>query len=114
LLPTASDTGTASGGAKTVAVLHLVCAGVLFVLLAVFSLFLFTRTDAAAAVAPAKRRRNRLYRVCGVIIVAALVAVVGAEILKLHVLFWLESVMVVAFGVSWLVKGGFLGLLADP
>jgi hypothetical protein len=46
--------------------------------------------------------------------VAALVAVAAAEILKIHVLFWLESVMVVAFGVSWLVKGGFLGLLADP
>jgi hypothetical protein len=114
LFPTASDAGAASGGAKTVAVLHLVCAGVLFVLLAVFSLFLFTRTDAGAAVAPAKRRRNALYRACGVIIVAALVAVAAAEILKIHVLFWLESVMVVAFGISWLVKGGFLGLLADP
>jgi len=114
MLPTASDAGVASGGAKTVAVLHLVCAGVLFVLLAVFSLFLFTRTDPGAVVSPAKKRRNAVYRVCGVIIVASLLAVVGAEILKLHVLFWLESVMVVAFGVSWLVKGGFLGVLADP
>ena len=113
LLPTASDTGSASGGAKTVAVLHLVCAGVLFVLLAVFSLFLFTKTDAGALVSPAKRRRNAVYRVCGVIIVVCLAAVVGAEIAKVHVLFWLESIMVVAFGISWLVKGGFLNLLAD-
>ena len=114
LLPTASDTGTASGGTKTVAVLHLACAGVLFVLLAVFSLFLFTKTDDPALISPAKRRRNRVYRTCGVIIVAALIAVVVAELAKWHVLFWLESIMVVAFGVSWLVKGEFLGLLADP
>jgi hypothetical protein len=32
----------------------------------------------------------------------------------LHAFFWLETTCVVAFGVSWLVKGGFLGILADP
>jgi hypothetical protein len=114
LLPTSSAVEKASGGAKTVAVLHLVCAGVLFVLLAVFSLFLFTKTDDPAHITVGKRRRNVVYRICGVIIVASLVAVVGAEIAKWHVLFWLESIMVVAFGISWLVKGGFLGVLADP
>lgn len=117
LFPTASDVGTASGGAKTVAALHLVFAGTLFVLLAIFSLFLFTRTDESKAAKAEKKLRNRVYRTCGWIIVGALVLIVLTEIVKpsssWHALFWLESVAVVSFGVSWLVKGEFLGLLAD-
>jgi hypothetical protein len=101
-----------------VAVLHLVFACTLFVLLAVFSLFLFTKTDDPQHMTPAKRRRNLLYRTCGVIIAVALVLVVVAEGVQppgsWHSLFWLESVAVIAFGVSWLVKGGFLRVLADP
>ena len=116
LFPTSSDVGTASGGAKTVAVIHLVFAGILFGLLAVFSLFLFTQTGDQPPT-PKKRSRNRVYRICGWVIVAALVAIGIAEIAKppsaWHSLFWLESVAVVAFGVSWLVKGEFLGWLAD-
>jgi len=30
-----------------------------------------------------------------------------------HVFLALETICVVAFGVSWLIKGGFLGILAD-
>jgi hypothetical protein len=117
LFPTASDAGDASGGAKVVAVMHLVFACALFILLAVFSLVLFTRTQDPAHMTAAKRKRNLVYRICGWVIVAAIALVVGAEIVKpshsWHTLFWLESVAVLAFGVSWLVKGGFLGMLAD-
>jgi hypothetical protein len=118
LLPTARDADSATGGVRLVSTLHLVCAGVLFVLLAVFSLFLFTRTGDPQHMSDAKRRRNVVYRVCGGIIVAALVLIAISYLAKpprsWHTLFWLESVAVVAFGVSWLVKGEFLGLLADP
>ncbi len=118
LFPTASDAARASGGAQVVAVLHLVFACTLFVLLAVFSLFLFTKTDDRQNMTPEKRRRNLLYRICGVTIAIALVLVVVTEGFKppnsWHALFWLESVAVIAFGVSWLVKGEFLGVLADP
>jgi hypothetical protein len=117
LLPTASNGHNASGGAQKVAILHLVCACTLFVLLAVFSLVLFTRTDGSGRMTPAKRRRNLVYRTCGAFIVLAIALVLVAEIVQppssWHALFWLESVAVVAFGVSWLVKGAFLGLLAD-
>jgi hypothetical protein len=118
LFPTASDAASASGGAQVVAVLHLVFACTLFVLLAVFSLVLFTKTDDPQNMTPAKRRRNLVYRTCGVIIAVALVLVVVAEGVQppgsWHSLFWLESVAVIAFGASWLVKGGFLRVLADP
>ena len=31
----------------------------------------------------------------------------------LHAFFWLETICVVAFGISWLIKGGLWGILAD-
>jgi uncharacterized membrane protein YobD (UPF0266 family) len=64
-----------------------------------------------------KRRRNQVYMVCGWIIVAAIVLVIVSNIVDppsgWNTLYWLETVAVVAFGVSWLVKGEFLGILAD-
>lgn len=116
--PTTSDKITASHGEKAVAFVHLVFAGGLFTLLAVFSLFLFTKTGDPTRMTPAKRRRNLVYRICGGIIVASIVLVVVSNVVtppsSWHTLFWLEAIAVDAFGVSWLVKGGFLGILADP
>jgi hypothetical protein len=118
LFPTASGATNASAGAKFVAVLHLICAATLFALLGIFSLFFFTKTDDPAHITVRKRERNLVYRICGTIIFVALALVVVAEIVKppssWHALLYLETIMVVAFGVSWLVKGRFLGVLADP
>jgi hypothetical protein len=117
VFPTADDAVFADTGEKVVSTLHLVCAGALFGLLGVFALFRFTMTGDAAAITPEKRRRNRLYRICGVLIFASMALVLVSNVVKpppsWHTLFWLETVCVVAFGVSWLVKGGFLGILAD-
>jgi hypothetical protein len=117
LFPTASDPDHASGGAAVVAGVHLVFAGVLFSLLAIFSLFLFTKTDDPEHMSSSKRQRNLVYKICGWTIVAAIALIVVAQIAQpprsWHALLWLESVAVVAFGISWLVKGGFLGVLAD-
>jgi hypothetical protein len=116
LFPTTSDAATASGTEKFVGTLHLVCAGILFGMLAVFSYLLFTKSD-KATVTLAKKRRNRLYRTCGVVIAASMVLVGVSNLVEppssWHALLVLETVMVVAFGVSWLVKGGFLRILAD-
>jgi len=65
-----------------------------------------------------KRQRNRLFRACGLVIAASIVLVLVSNAVdppsEWHTLLWLEMICVVAFGVSWLVKSGFLGLLADP
>ena len=118
LFPTASDAPNASTGAHIVAVVHLVFAASLFTLLGVFSLLFFTKSDDPAHVSARKRARNVVYRVCGSIIFGALAFVVVTEIVHpashWHALLWLETIMTVAFGVSWLVKGRFLGILADP
>jgi hypothetical protein len=113
--PTTSDIATASRGAKTVAFVHLVCAGTLFALLAGFCLLMFTKSS--GAMTPRKAQRNMVYRICGVVILAAMLGVGVSNLLhapdEWNTLFWLESICVWAFGFSWLVKGGFLNLLAD-
>lgn len=91
---------------------HLACAGIFFGLLAFNSLFLFTRTGHKGRMTPNKRRRNAVYIVCGVLIAGAMAAdgvtmgVMGEKAFdQTTIAFWLEVVMLVAFGVSWLVKG---------
>jgi hypothetical protein len=105
----------ATSAERVVGVLHLVCAGALFVILGVFAIHFFRMSD--GPVTQEKVKRNKVYLACGSIIFACLGAVVASEIFKppaeWNVLFFLETVMVWAFAVSWLIKGGFLGILAD-
>jgi hypothetical protein len=114
--PTTSDASIASQSEQVVGRVHLAFAGLLFGLLAVFALFLFPMTG-TAPMTPAKRRRNVVYRTCGGIIIGAIVLVGVSNLVdppdSWHAFFWLETICVVAFGVSWLVKGGFWGILAD-
>jgi hypothetical protein len=91
---------------------HFAAAAVFFVVLAYLSYFRFTRTDPAAAPTPRKIQRNRIYRVCGVIIVLCIAGIaLGSLVLDADqeratsFLFWFEAIAVMAFGVSWLTKG---------
>jgi hypothetical protein len=90
---------------------HLTLAALLFLTLAYFSLCLFTKTDPNEEPTRQKLQRNTIYRVCGWMIVACVLAI---GVLKLFLptslechstVFWLESVAIIAFGASWLIKG---------
>lgn len=104
---------TPSGGATTiVGVLHLTFAALLFLTLAYFSLALFTKTAPDKDPTRQKRQRNTVYRVCGYTIIACIACIVLVKLTPLKSLvepltpvFWLESLAVVAFGISWLTKG---------
>jgi hypothetical protein len=117
LFPTAETEPEAWTGEWWVSTIHLLCACALFVLLAIFSLTKFTKTDPDAPVTPRKRQRNLVYQVCGWTIVAVILLVSASQLVDppsaWHTLFWLESIGVVAFGISWLVKSTIFGLLAD-
>lgn len=80
-------------------VIHLGAAGVLFTCFAIFSLWLFRR--GASNSDPSKPWRNAVYAICGVIILAGMVWVV----LTKGSIFWPETMMLLAFSTSWLVKG---------
>lgn len=96
-------------------VIHLVSAGLFFLLLAYNALFLFTKSDTTVQQHTAKWYRNRVYQLCGIVILISLAAMIPA-LLHVGIPFFasdyavlvLESIMLFAFGISWLVKGGAL------
>ncbi len=99
-------------------IVHLTAAALLFLVLAFFSLRLFTKSDKSKEelMEPkykAKRNRNRIYRICGWTMIGCMVALVPFFAFEsLHdmrvnfkIVFWLEFAMLWAFGISWLTKG---------
>jgi len=111
LFPTTPDVGATSRD-KLIGTLHLSLAALLFLTFAYFSILLFTKTAPDKEPTPRKLQRNIVYLVCGYTILACIflmvvVAIPPVKTLveRLTPIFWLESVAVVAFGVSWLTKG---------
>lgn len=94
------------------AFVHFACAGFFFLILALFSLFLFTRSEPHPS--KEKLRRNVIYITCGLIMVIALsgillfMAFFAGRYPRSRFVFWAETVALVAFGISWLTKGGTL------
>ena len=53
-----------------------------------------------------KLTRNKIYRICGVVMVVMLMAIVAMKAInKDQSIFWPETIAIVAFGIAWLVKG---------
>jgi hypothetical protein len=96
--------------------LHYITAAFFFAILAFMSIFLFTKS--AGNMTPEKKKRNRVYRVCGIIM---LISVIGIPIVDTSPIYdWLkfikpklilEFLALASFGISWLTKGEFI--LAD-
>jgi divalent metal cation (Fe/Co/Zn/Cd) transporter len=113
-LPTTPGGAVSTDAEKVVGTFHYLCAVTLFLILAIFCLFFFTRSQGDKTWQ--KVLRNRIYRACGGVIVSCLVLCAIALWRapdSWRALFWLESIMVWAFALSWLVKGEFRGILAD-
>jgi hypothetical protein len=90
---------------------HYTFAAIFFIAITVMVLFLFTKGDDTDLW---KRRRNRIYRVCGLVMLACVVALAVQAFLSEDTrLAWkasgwtfvLETAAIEAFGVAWLVKG---------
>jgi hypothetical protein len=99
-----------NSGAAWEAVVHFGSAVALFLVLSYFALFLFTKTGGVPT--PEKRMRNRIYRTCGVSILVCIVLIGvyywrfrDSVLAGLKPVFWLESLALWAFGISWFVKG---------
>ena len=94
--------------------LHLTCASLFFLSLAFISIFLFTRTGQAGPT-PEKLKRNRVYVISSIVMAVSIVLMVvyerfleGFVVSRMDPVLMLEAVALVAFGVSWLVKGDTL------
>ncbi len=84
-------------------IVHYEGAAVLFISFAYMSYFRFPVMD--TLMDGSRRRRNALHRACGIVIVLGLVwAAVAGRVFHRPV-FWPETLMLLAFGISWLVKG---------
>lgn len=96
-----------------VGTVHYAFAAALFATLAVFSLVLFTKSKGRMTVT--KKKRNLIYRVCGVVMCLCMVLILLYRVFFTQTplqaykpVFWLEAAALWAFGVSWLTKGEFL------
>ena len=100
--------------------LHNLSALSYFIILIVYSLFLFPKTHMDRVTGEKKfmgrqkKKRNVVYYICGSIMTASLLLIiVYLWILKnlypglkhLDPVFWLESLVLLSFGISWLTKG---------
>ena len=106
---------------EVIGIIHLASAAGLFLTLAFFCFFVFTRvdsgnqTDDRGELTAAKRARNRVYLASGAIIVGALVVIplgsslLGARWTALRLTFWFEALALCAFGASWITVGRFMG-----
>ena len=85
--------------------MHFICAILLFGVFIYFCLVLFPKGKEMF-------HRNKLYRICGWGIVVCLVLIAlsykflsGEQRGRLNPVFWLESIALWLFGLSWLIKG---------
>lgn len=100
---------TESGPLDLSGTIHFISASIFFVILSVFSIFIFTRKG--SSVTPQKLHRNIIYIICGSVMLTCLIAILiyfyfsGNNQTSCFV-FWAETIALVAFGISWLTKGG--------
>lgn len=104
LFPCALNSGGTEGflelPSKLSGIIHNVSAGGFFIVLAFMSGILFTLGDFVKT--KKKLKRNLIYRICSVVIILMLVLIV---IDPWNNIFFTESIALMAFGFSWLVKG---------
>lgn len=91
---------------------HFISAAFFFITMAGMSLFLFTKTDPEVQPTKQKLQRNKVYKVCGYIMLGAMALIPALKIKAIPEVvfnykpeFWLEFIVLASFGFSWLVKG---------
>lgn len=97
----------------TINIIHLCSSFCFFVVLILFSLWLFPKTD-QEIISEQKKNRNLVYKICGYTMIGCilLIALYMAWLIDIipnhgcfQPVFWLESLALVAFGISWITKG---------
>lgn len=84
-------------------IIHSICAIGFFGLLAYNSLFLFTKTG--GEMTENKKKRNIIFRICGIGMIAVFIAVIPINIFDLHGGLWVvEAIALAFFAISWLTK----------
>lgn len=98
--------------------IHYIAAAIFLGCLAYMSIFLFTKSNKSINERGLqKMKRDRIYRICGIIMILAIAVIFFGGFLELipkeiyvenKLTFWMETVAIESFGFSWLVKGDTL------
>ena len=93
--------------------IHSICAIGFFGLLAYNSIFLFTKSGGEMTLN--KRKRNVIFRICGIGMIASFLAIVPISIFNWWGGVWIvETIALAFFGISWLTKANcYPWLFAD-
>lgn len=111
---------TAEPGGKTtcITIIHYTSAGLLFAILAYFCLVPFRLNTKGQK--GKKGRRSKIYFICGCIMIAcgiglglASLVLSNEKIESLDLVYWAETIALLAFGVAWIVAGKYLPPLVD-
>lgn len=95
--------GTFAIPAITSGWIHNISAIIFFMLLAYNSLFLFTKSS--GNMTEKKKKRNIIFKVCGIGMVIALVGIIPVSVLSIYGGTWfVEMIALTLFGISWLTK----------
>ena len=94
-------------------IIHVACSALFFITIAINSIFQFTRTKGVFT--DQKRIRNIIYRVCGYGMLALLAVLAILRLFKAPGYFSMiiEIVLLLLFGIAWLVKGEAFPFLND-
>ncbi|MEX2181437.1 MAG: hypothetical protein WD771_05305 [Gemmatimonadaceae bacterium] len=108
LFPTTAPDGVMppTWWSETTTVIHYVSAVGLFICFIVFAVWLFRKSSipARADRPPDKRRRDDICLACGIVMILAVLWAASSMLTGVDI-FWPETVAIIAFAVSWLVKG---------
>ena len=100
------------GVSNMVGYMHLAFAALFFGTLIYYSLCLFTQSDPSGTTIQ-KLKRNKVYRATGWTMIACIVAIIAIKAVpsldsatqSMKPVFWLESLMIILFGIAWITKG---------
>ena len=110
--PTAPDSG-ATPRQSHIGIAHYIFAILLFSTLAYFCLVLFKMSAANKTMTRKKVQRNRVYTICGYVIIASISLIAILKLLlkidhlvgNVGTAFFFETTALLAFGTAWLTKG---------
>ena len=101
-----TNVGTFQIVPKISGIIHNICAFGFFGLLAYNSLFLFTKSS--GEMTKEKKKRNVIFRICGIGMVVSFLAIVPVSLFKWWGGVWLiEAIALIFFGISWLTKANY-------
>ncbi len=94
-------------------IIHTGCAAMFFLLIALNSLFLFTKSG--PTMTDRKKLRNKIYRICGIGMIVLEILFVTVRLVGApgYTVMILEILLLHLFGFSWLVKGEAFPFLND-